>query len=84
MLKALKDVTQQISSEHGVSQEGPATAWMERCTQSAPTIAVTEPENASDMAIAIALLKINPAAKLVPISSPVSSMFNRKTALLSP
>jgi hypothetical protein len=36
------------------------------------------------MAIAIALLKINPAAKLLANCSPTSSMFNPKTVLLSP
>jgi hypothetical protein len=84
MLKALKDVTQQVSREHGPSQEGPAAAWMERCTHSTPTIAVTELENASEMAISIALLKINPAAKLAANCSPTSSMFNLRTVLLSP
>jgi hypothetical protein len=57
---------------------------MERCTRSIPTIAVTELVNASEMAIAIALLKIDPAAKLVATCSPTSSMFNPKTVLLSP
>jgi hypothetical protein len=57
---------------------------MERCTHSTPTIAVTELENASEMAIAIALLKIDPAAKLVANCSPTSSMFNPKTAVPSP
>jgi hypothetical protein len=84
MLKALKDVTQQVSPEHGPSQEGPAAAWMERCTHSTPTIAVTELDKASEMAISTALLKINPAAKLAANCSPTSSMFNPKTVLLSP
>jgi hypothetical protein len=57
---------------------------MERYTHSTPAIAVTELENASEMAIAIALLKIDPAAKVVANSSPKSSMFNPKTVLLSP
>ena len=57
---------------------------MERYTHSTPTIAVTELENASEMAIAIALLKIDPAAKLVANSSPTRSVFNPTTALLSP
>jgi hypothetical protein len=57
---------------------------MQRCTHSTPPIAVTELENASEMAIAIALPKINPAAKLVANCSPTSSMFNPKTVLLSP
>ena len=84
MLKALKDVTQQVSPEHGPSQEGPAAAWMERCTQSTPTTAIMELESASEMAIAIALLKIKPAAKLADKSSPTSNMFNPKTVLLAP
>lgn len=84
MLKALKDFTQQVSPEHGPSQEGPAAAWIVRCTHSTPTIAVTELENASEMAIAIALLKINPAAKLAANCSPTSSMFNPRIVLLSP
>ena len=57
---------------------------MERCTHSTPTIAVTEVEHAIETAIATALLKIDPAAKLAANCSPTSSMPNPKTVLLSP
>jgi hypothetical protein len=41
-------------------------------------------EHAIEMAIATALLKIDPAAKLAANCSPTSSMPNPKTVLLSP